>query len=253
MTELYNPFTGETSDVSKGLMSGAKALGRGLSGKSFGGSTADLGVWRQGTQARSALQRGGRKVASGWRAATNEGDKTLDAIGIRSRTGAYTVGAGVGLAAGNSAGNRRAQRAQSFGKAAGYGGSGCPDSLKGTPMIGKTRQVSTPSLKGGFRATGLKLERFTGLSGDYSGMPENRGKKGAHKLGHYKKGRDQAAKEFTGKKKPVSKGFTQDDLDSLATQPGMINPGIQTSSWSHGMTPNQNFSRSQGARGRKIS
>lgn len=132
---------------------------------------------------------------------------------------------------------------------AGYGGAGLPDSLKGTPMIGKTRQVATPSLKGGFRATGLKLERFTGLGGDYSGMPENRGRKGAHKLGHYKKGRDRAAREFVGK----SESFDEADLAAMATQPGMVNPGIQTSSWSHGISPNQNFSRSQGARGRKIS
>lgn len=140
-----------------------------------------------------------------------------------------------------------AKKAKEVSKA-GYGGAGLPDRCYGasTPSIGQTRQVATPSLKGGFRATGLKLERFTGLSGDYSGMPENRGKKGAHKLGHYKKGRDRAAREFVGK------SFTV-DYDELGRQPGMINPGIQTSSWSHGMTPNQNFSRSQGARGRKIS
>ena len=41
------------------------------------------------------------------------------------------------------------------------------------------------------------------------------------------------------------------DLGDLSRQPGMVNPGVVTSSWSHG-TPNQNFAAASGRRGRKI-
>lgn len=81
----------------------------------------------------------------------------------------------------------------------GYGGAGLPDRVMGftTPAIGQTREVKALRPTGKHVGTANNYELHHRLEG-YSGMP--RGAK-ASTLGHYKKGRDKAAGEFTGKRK----------------------------------------------------
>lgn len=66
------------------------------------------------------------------------------------------------------------------------------------PMISNATHVGVLVPSGKHVSHANDFERFTGLSGSYSGLPA-RTTNGSTKLGHYVKGRDSAARAFVGK------------------------------------------------------